>query len=280
MEAARVAALRGHDVVLFEKEAQLGGQLRLARALGWRENMSGISRWLDMQVRKLRVDVRTSTAATAQAIVEENPDVVIIATGGTPAIPEIPGREFITSSWGILSGAVKPGENVLLYDVTGDTQGLTVADFMSERGSLVEIAAPDQMIGAHMGGTARINFMKRLHERDVVMTPGYYLRSVYLEGNSLIAVLREAYSDRDQERQVTQIVSEAGVMPADDLYHELRPGSINLGEVDLQAFTDLAPQTIVNNAEGRYRLFRIGDAVYSRNIHAAMYDAARLLRGL
>ncbi|WP_438749671.1 FAD-dependent oxidoreductase [Pararhizobium sp. O133] len=280
MEAARVAALRGHQVVLFEKESQLGGQLRLARALGWRENMGGISRWLDMQVRKLRVDVRTSTAATAPAVMAEEPDVVIIATGGRPMVPEIAGREHITSSWDILSGAVKPGENVLLYDVTGDTQGLTVADFMSERGSLVEIAAPDQMIGAHMGGTGRINFMKRLHERDVIMTPGYYLRSVYLEGNALIAVLREAYSDRDQEREVTQVVCEAGVLPIDDLYHELRPASTNLGELDHQAFIDLAPQTLANNEAGGYQLFRIGDAVYSRNIHAAMFDAARLLRGL
>ncbi|MBZ9775033.1 NADH:flavin oxidoreductase [Mesorhizobium sp. CO1-1-8] len=280
MEAARVAALRGHEVVLFEKEAQLGGQLRLARVLGWRENMGGISRWLDMQVRKLRVDVRTSTAATAELVLAENPDAVIIATGGKPNIPDIPGREYITSSWDILSGAAKPGENVLVYDVTGDTQGLTVADFMSERGSLVEIAAPDQMIGAHMGGTARINFMKRLHERDVIMTPGYYLRSVYLEGNALIAVLREAYSDRDQEREVTQIVAENGVLPSDELYRQLRPASINLGELDHQAFTSLNPQTIVNNEGGKYRLFRIGDAVYSRNIHAAMFDAARLMRGL
>src|SRR5690606_17969175 len=111
MEAARVAALRGHEVILFEREPQLGGQLRLARSLGWRENMGGISRWLDMQIRKLRVDVRTSTLATAQAVAAEEPDVVIVATGGRPAMPEIPGREHITPSWDILSGAVKPGEN-------------------------------------------------------------------------------------------------------------------------------------------------------------------------
>lgn len=280
LEAARVAALRGHKVVLFEKEANLGGQLRLARALSWRENMSGISRWLEMQIRKLGVEVLTSTTATVELIQSQNPDVVIVATGGTPAIPEIPGREYITSSWDILSGTAKPGENVLLYDVTGDTQGLTVADFLSERGSLVEIVAPDQMIGAHMGGTARINFMKRLHERDVIMSPGYYLRSIYLEGNSLIAVLREAYSDRDQEREVTQIITEAGILPSDELYHQLRPASLNLGETDQQAFIALQPQTLVTNPEGSYRLYRIGDAVYSRNIHAAMYEAARLMRGL
>lgn len=278
LEAARVAAARGHSVVLFEKEAVTGGQLNLARVLGWRGNMGGITRWLDMQVRRLGVDLRLGTEATAEAVRAESPDVVVVATGGRPARGEFPGADLAVSSWDILSGRVAPARNVLLYDVTGEHQGLTAADFMAERGALVEIVTPDQMIGESVGGTARIHFMKRLHAAEVIMTPSQYLSAIYLEGNKTIAVLREYHTDREEEREIDQVVLELGTMPADSLYQALRPDSLNGGELDFAAFTTLAPQTIVSNPGGAYRLYRLGDAVYSRNVHAAIYDAARLMR--
>lgn len=278
LEAARVAAARGHTVVLFEKEAQLGGQLRLARALSWRENLSGITRWLEMQNRKLGVDIRLSTAATEAAILAEAPDVVIIATGGTVAPPEFEGSQYMVSSWDILSGKVKPGENVIVYDITGQHQGATVADFMAERGSLVEIVTPDQMIGEEIGGLARVHFMKRLYKNKVIMTISQKINKVYLEGNSMIAVLQEEYSDLQEEREVTQIVYEQGSFPAADLYFALRPQSINMGELDQTAFIAVAPQALVNNPQGKFQLFRIGDAIHSRNVHASIYDGSRLMR--
>jgi NADPH-dependent 2,4-dienoyl-CoA reductase/sulfur reductase-like enzyme len=278
LEAARVAAARGHKVVLFEREGLLGGQLRLARALSWRENLSGITRWLEMQNRKLGVDIRLSTAATESMILAETPDVVVIATGGTVAPPEFEGSEYMVSSWDILSGKVKPGENVIVYDITGQHQGATVADFMAERGSLVEIVTPDQMIGEEIGGLARVNFMKRLYKNKVIMTISQKITRVYLEGNSMIAVLQEEYSDLQEEREVTQIVYEQGSFPTADLYFALRPQSTNVGELDQTAFIDIAPQTLVNNPEGKFQLFRIGDAVHSRNVHASIYDGSRLMR--
>ena len=67
-----------------------------------------------------------------------------------------------------------------------------------------------------------------------------------------------------------------GTLPADDLYFDLKSGSINLGEVDQSALLAGAPQNQVNNLEGTYQLFRVGDSVTSRNIHSAIYDALRL----
>jgi pyruvate/2-oxoglutarate dehydrogenase complex dihydrolipoamide dehydrogenase (E3) component len=242
--------------------------------------MDGIVRWLDGQVRKLGADVRVGTAATRELIEAENPDVVIIATGGTPAPFRIPGAELVTDAWKILSGEVQPGENILVYDEVGMHQGLTVADFCSTRGSLVELVTPDQVIGEDVGNSARKSFLKRLYARNVVMTQSHHLVRVYTEGNSLIAVLREHYSNSEFEREVTQVISELGTVPVEDLYFELKPRSTNHGELDMAAFLRSELQTINRNPDGTFKLFRIGDAVLSRNVHAAIFDGTRIARGI
>ena len=76
------------------------------------------------------------------------------------------------------------------------------------------------------------------------------------------------------------IVVEHGAVPVDDLYFELKEGSVNRGEVDYDALIAGRPQTVRSNPGGGYRLFRIGDAVASRNIHAAVYDAIRLMKDI
>ncbi|SMD04931.1 hypothetical protein SAMN06297251_12153 [Fulvimarina manganoxydans] len=280
LEAARVARLRGHDVTLFEKSETLGGQFALASAVSWRSNMSGILRWLVQQTEKLGADIRIGTQATADIIREEAPDVVVLATGGQPVRPDMPGAEHAHSSHDILSGAVEPGANVLIFDIMGQHQALTVADFIGERGGLVEIVTPDQMVGAEIGETARTSYMKRLFARDLIATSSHHLQEIYAEGNALIAVLREHYSGKEVEREVTQVVCELGTIPNDDLYFALKPISRNGGEIDQDAFIHLVPQTITRNPDGTFDLYRIGDAVMSRNLHAALYDASRLLRAV
>jgi len=278
LEAARTAAHAGHSVVLFEADERPGGQLRLATAVDWRAGMGGIVRWLDMQVSKLGVDRRYGTRATKQAVLAEAPDVVIVATGGAPTVPAVPGIERAVSARDILSGKVPAGRNVLLYDVTGNHAGMTVADYITQRGGVVEVATPDQMVGEEIGRTARVSFMKRLYDRNTVMSPSHDLMEIYMDGNALIAVLREIHSDREEEREVDQVVYEAGTQPSAGLYFELKPLSRNNGEIDQRAFIALEPQTLADNPEGSFTLYRIGDAVLSRNVHASMYEATRLVR--
>ena len=93
LEAARVLALRGHKVVLFDKMSKLGGSLGLAAMVKGmeREDIPGLIKYLDRQVRKAGVDVRTGTKVTPAAVDEVKPDVIIVATGGTHNIPKIPG---------------------------------------------------------------------------------------------------------------------------------------------------------------------------------------------
>ena len=94
----------------------------------------------------------------------------------------------------------------------------------------------------------------------------------------MVGVFYDEYGRRRVDKEADMIVVEHGAVPVEDLYFELKPGSVNLGEVDYDALLKGRPQAIVRNPGGAYRLFRIGDAVASRNIHAAVYDAIRLMK--
>lgn len=278
LEAARVAALRGHKVVLIEAAPRLGGQLNLAKAVSWRESLSGIVRWLEQQIGKLGVELRLNQTATAEAVLAESPDIVVVATGGRPRQPDFAGAELTTPGWKVLAGEAQPGSNVLVYDEMGQQAGASCADYMAGRGALVEMATVDRLVGEAIGATSHVGFLRRLYEGNVVLTPNVRLTGAYREGNGLIAVLRNEYSDAEEERAVDQIVCELGTEPNDELYHALRPHSRNLGEVDLEVLLNGGPQAVATNPEGRFQLFRLGDAVHSRNVHAAMLDAMRLLK--
>ncbi|MCX7355182.1 MAG: NADH:flavin oxidoreductase [Alphaproteobacteria bacterium] len=278
LEAARVSAERGHKVVLFEAAKQVGGQLNVAAKAPWREQLTGITRWLEQQVGKLGVEVRLGTAATADAVVGEKPDIVVVATGGRPNKGEIGGGEHVISTWDILEGRIAPGANVLLFDDHGGHQGPSVAEMMAGRGSQVELVTPERQILQEIGGTNFPIHLRELYKKGVVLTPDTRLLSVYREGNGFVAVLRNEYTHAEEERVVDQVVAEHGTLPNEDLYFALKPRSTNLGEVDLGALTGNRPQALVNNWDGAFQLFRVGDAVASRNVHAAIYDSLRLCK--
>ena len=224
LEAARVAAERGHKVVLFEKEAEAGGQIRIAAKAGWREALSGIPRWLDGQVKKLGVDYRLGAEATAAAVTAEAPDIVIVATGGRPNLAVVKGGpEFAVSSWDILTGKAAPGENVLVYDAQSGHGGPSTAEFLAKRGSLVEVVTYDPALGAEMGSNNWAIHLRELYKAGVVITPNHQVSQVYREGNKLVAVLKNEYTDQEEERVIDQLVIEHGTLPADELYFALKP---------------------------------------------------------
>ncbi len=279
LEAARVCAESGHRVTLFERETRTGGQVNIAARADWREGLSGIVRWLDQQVRKLGVDLRLGAAPDAAAVLAEAPDYVVIATGGRPNLGEVRnGPELAMSTWDLLEGRVEPAANILLYDDHGGDAGPGTASFAARRGALVELVTPERKIGVELGATSYATHLEKLYETGVVITPDTRLREIYREGGKLIAVLRNEYTDAEEERVVDQVLIEHGTLPRDALYFALKAGSRNLGEVDLRALAANRLEPVVNNPEGRYFLYRIGDAAASRNIHAALYDALRLCK--
>ena len=169
-----------------------------------------------------------------------------------------------------------PGENVLLFDDHADHHGPSVATFMAKRGSKIEVVTPERKLLVEVGMTNFPHYLRDLYKSNAVITPDTRLTEVYQEGNKLIAVLVNEYSDVEEERVVDQVVIEHGTLPDDELYFELKPASKNLGEVDLRKLRDREPQETQNNPAGRFMLFRVGDAVACRNIHAAIYDSLRL----
>jgi 2,4-dienoyl-CoA reductase-like NADH-dependent reductase (Old Yellow Enzyme family) len=281
LEAARVCAERGHRVTLFEANREPGGQVQIAARAPRRQEIIGIIGWLYQQVKQLGVDVRLNHYAQAADVLAEQPEVVIIATGGLPNTEFLSsGADLVTSSWDILSGYVKPASQVLFFDDHGNYEGYSCVEFLAENGAQVELVTPDRMVAQEIGGTSYPAYLKTFYDRGVTLTLNHRLSSVSRQGNKLVTALFNEYNKSTVERTVDQVVVEHGTLPVADLYFELKDGSSNWGEVDIEALIAGRPQTLVNNPAGTYQLFRIGDAVSSRNIHAAIYDALRLCKDL
>ena len=284
LEAARVAAQRGHEVVLFEKNQSTGGQVNLAAKAPQREQMSGIIRWLDMETKRLKVDRRIGVEADEKAILAEKPDIVVLATGGSSHVHEKAAwgvaQGLAVSAWDILSGKIAPQKTVLLYDGISTHAGFGTADFMASRGSTVEIVTPDKSVSEDVGGTTFPIFYRRMYANGIIPTPNYWLDSVYAEGNKKIAVLRNEYTDALEEREVDQVVIENGTLPNDALYWALKEKSANKGQTDIKALFAAEPQPALSLAldKDQFLLFRVGDCISMHNIHSAIYDSLRLCK--
>ena len=134
LEAARMAALRGHEVILYERTDRLGGQVLLSANAPKRESMADITGWLVAQLRKVELELRLGSAASVETVLAEQPDAVIVATGSRPYRPKLPGFDapHVVSSWEVLSGAVETGQRVLIVDDDAIPEiGPSVADYLA-----------------------------------------------------------------------------------------------------------------------------------------------------
>ena len=277
LEAARVAAERGHEVVVFEAASEAGGQIRLTAQSSRRKEMISIIDWRMSQCMAMGVQFHFNTWAEAETVKAENPDVVIIATGGLPHTEVLTsGNDLVVSSWDLISGDVKPGSNVLVYDDAGDHAGLQAAEIIAKSGAKVEVMTPDRSFAPEVMAMNLVPYMRTLQKLDTIFTVTYRLMAVEKHGNQLVAKVGSDYGGVQKERTFDQIVVNHGTIPLDELYFDLRPDSRNLGEVDYDAFINGAAQEVNRNEGGEYQLFRIGDAISARNTHAAIYDALRL----
>lgn len=277
LEAARVAAERGHEVVVFEAANNPGGQIRLTAQSERRKEMISVIDWRMSQCEKRGVTFHFNSWAEADTIAAENPDVVIIATGGLPHTDVLSkGNELVVSAWDIISGDVKPGTNVLIYDDAGDHAGLQAAEIIARTGAKVEIMTPDRSFAPEVMAMNLVPYMRTLQKLDVIFTVTFRLDQAERTGNQLLAHVGSDYGGVSKQRIVDQIVVNHGTIPFDDLYFELKPLSSNLGELSHDQLLAGEPQTVTRNADGKFQLFRIGDAVAARNTHAAIYDGLRI----
>ncbi len=279
LEAARVAGERGHDVMLFEAMPFAGGQIRLAARNPRRRDLLGIVEWRLSELDRLGVDVRYDTVADADVIAELYPDVVVVATGGLPQLPDIEdAAERVVTSWDVIGGDVRPAGDVLFYDDNGTHSAMSAAELIARSGARLEIITPERMLGIDVGGMNHVPYAKAFNETDTRITLNQRVFTVRPEAGRLCVEIGSDHSSHRTVRHVDWVVVDHGTAVNADLYFALKPSSSNLGAVDYGALIDGRSQQLVRNPSGAFQLFRIGDAVSSRNIHAATYDALRLLK--
>ena len=283
LEAARVAAERGHHVTVFEAQPDPGGQIRLTAQSARRREMMSIIDWRMAQCAARDVVFHFNNWADQDTVLQLDPDVVIIATGGLPNTELFETgieADNVVTSWDIISGDVKPAENVLIYDESGDHPGLQAAEVAANAGAKVEVMTPDRSFAPEIMAMNLVPYMRSLQDKDVTFTVTRRLLGVARAGNKLIATIGTDYSDFTKQQEYDQVVVNYGTLPLDDLYFALKPLSKNEGAVDYDALIMGEKQTLDWNNDAPFWLYRIGDAVSSRNTHAAIYDALRLVKDL
>jgi 2,4-dienoyl-CoA reductase-like NADH-dependent reductase (Old Yellow Enzyme family)/thioredoxin reductase len=280
LEAARVSALRGHNVTLLEAAGTLGGQLVLASRASWRRDVIGIVDWRSSELERLGVEVNLNTLAEPDDVLALKPDVVIIATGGTPDIEWINGAEHVTSAWDVITGAAPIGNDVIVYDGTGRHPAPQVMELVAMSDSQVTLYSIDNQLAQELTYAERIIWKKRAYELGLPMHFDQQIEKVERRGNKLLATFRNLATGMTCEKAADQVIVDHGTIPADSLYHSLRHGACNAGVTDLDALLAVKEQPLSLNPNGDFELHRVGDAVASRNVHSAILDAMRLCRAL
>ncbi len=275
MEAARVCAARGHNVVLFEAAPRLGGQIQLAsRAAIWRRDLISIIDWREAELDQLGVEIHCNVYAGADDVMAEKPDCVFVATGGMPAEQSFPGSELTITSWDILSGDSRPGQDILICDATGRHEAVSCADHLSALGHQVTFATIDAYAAAEMGYPDRAVYRKHLYQQGVSTLPDMRITALRKDGNHLVATLTNELTGASRDICTDQVIAEAGTEPVTDVFLELQAQSENNGLTDVEALAAYGPQP-TQESEG-FSLYRIGDSVTSRSIHASILEAYRI----
>ena len=275
-----MSAERGHQVVLFEAGAALGGQILLAARATWRRELAGIAQWLAGRIERLGVEIRLNVLAEEPEVLAERPDVVVVATGGLPNPGHFEGKEHAATVWEALGGQVEAGGEVLVYDENGSHQGPSCAEHLASRGAQVEIVTPDRALCSEMADTNQGSHLSELYRHHVRIRPDTRLTEVRREGQPAARRPRQHVHRRARGalrgpggRRPRHAAERRALLRPQAALEE--PGRSRSGGHGRSPAQRLAP-----HPEGDFQLFRVGDAWTSRNIHAAMLDSLRLCKDL
>jgi 2,4-dienoyl-CoA reductase-like NADH-dependent reductase (Old Yellow Enzyme family)/thioredoxin reductase len=248
MEAARVAALRGHHVYLSDKEREMGGTVRRLAADPNRRNLRDHAAFFELELRRLGVEFMFGNEVSADELAEFGPDAVVIATGGSPLIPDVAGihDEGVLTALELVApdGPSKLRERVLVVGgLDGHLAGPTMAEFVADQGKSVEFISEqiDFAPGAEDG--TRLALLSRLLKKGVVVSTGYGLARV--DGRNATVV--QTFTGATREIEDVTVVLACGLIPNDRLATELK------GRIDgVHVIGDaLAPRRLMHaNLEG------------------------------
>lgn len=217
MEVARVCALRGHEVTLYEKTKELGGgQLKLATVPPYKESLKAFRDYLSVQIEKLGIKKELGVEVTASLIEEVKPDVVVIATGGEALVPKIPGvdRKNVVTAHGVLSGEANVGDKVIM--IGGGSVGCETAEYLAKKGKEVTIIEMIDEIGMDMGFVNRNAMLLRFAEENVRIETEITCKEVTDEG-----IVATDKWGREIRIETDTVVFAAGVKPLNSLKNEL-----------------------------------------------------------
>ena len=253
LEAARVATVRGHQVILYEKQSEVGGQNLIARKGAGRQEIEGVIRWLLTQVEKLKVEMRFGTEVTPEIVLEQAPDAVVVATGSVPKENPFPGSYSfpqVCHAEHILKGEVEPGTKVILIDTDGHHKATSTAELLADMGKTVHILTPSLFIGGKLGPLQDLFLMRqRLIKKGVTFTPD--IAVLEIQGTT-IKGLNVYSNDMIDFDGYDTVVLAAGNRVEDGLYFALK------GKVK--------------------ELYRIGDCLAPRKIDMAILEGNRVGR--
>jgi NADPH-dependent 2,4-dienoyl-CoA reductase/sulfur reductase-like enzyme len=220
MEAARVAAQRGHRVTIFEKASKTGGLFNLAAVPPYKQELTKVTKYLTTQLIKAGVEVRLNTEVDESIVAEEEPDVAIIATGGEPLVPDIPGIDGprVTTYQEVLAGRVPimPGKVLI---IGGGMAGCETAEFMFQQGdyplvghTAVTIIEMRDAIATDMSPEGRVVLMERIRGKGIEVMVGTKVVEFLEDG-----VVVERDGRAEAIRGVERIVLCMGIRPVDEL---------------------------------------------------------------
>jgi NADPH-dependent 2,4-dienoyl-CoA reductase/sulfur reductase-like enzyme len=216
MEAARVSALRGHEVILYEKSDRLGGQLNLAAVPPHKEEIKNVKAYLEPQIRKLGVKVMVGKEVTPTLVEKIRPDVVFVATGSFPIVPEnleVKGGNIVTAN-DVLAGVASVGERVVV--VGGGMVGAETSEFLAERGMKVTILEMLGRIGIDMVPAVIVLLYQRLKKLGVIMITNAKVETITEDG---------VVYEKDREKQTVEadsVVLAVGSEPSVSLMEALK----------------------------------------------------------
>ncbi len=228
LEAARVAALRGHDVVLCERADRLGGQLNIAAMPPHKQQIANLVKHMTTQVVKAGVEVRLNTEVTPELVEEIAPDAVIVATGAEPAFLSLPGvhGKNVLHAWDLLAGRVLAGRNVVV--IGGGSVGCETADFLAAQGTRVALVEMLDELGQDLVERVKYFLFRRLEQEKVAIYTAATVLEVLEDG------VRMEHGGKTVElRGYDHVVMAAGVRS-----HGTLAGSLEGGDVEFTVLGD------------------------------------------
>lgn len=252
LKFSEISAKRGHKIVLFEKDKILGSQINLLKKIPFRNEFSEVIRYLEFQVRQLNnITLKISEEADEKRIINENPDVLVIAAGAKPLIPEYIYNEKAITSWQVLNDSVKIGENIIIYDRFSNNEGIGIAEYLFEFYEDIKIQyfTPAKSFGLEVLPECYDVLLRKLMPYNFSINPFYIINNADKDK----IIFKKIYTEKEYTiRDYDNLINIGDMRSCDSLYWK---------------FKDSIKET-----------YRLGDAKAPSCVELAIRDAEELAR--